>query len=91
MTSTSITGPYTLYGSGMSIPPDALTFSDCGPFVDTDGAFPLLFGTNELTSKAGQIYWITSADHNTLSINHVTNTSNPTVSTRVASLGMVHS
>ncbi|KAJ6562406.1 Arabinanase/levansucrase/invertase [Mycena capillaripes] len=73
MTATSITGPYTLYGSGMSIPPDALTYSDCGPFVDTD---------------AGQTYWITSADHNTLSINHVTNTTNPTLSTRVASLAL---
>lgn len=43
MTATAITGPYTIYGSGMSIPPDALTYSDCGPFVDTDGAFLALF------------------------------------------------
>jgi hypothetical protein len=43
MSSSNIASGYSLYGSGMSIPPNSLTFSDCGVFVDTDGLLYLLY------------------------------------------------
>lgn len=72
MASTNIAGNYTTYGSGMSIPPSGYTFSDCGVFADTDG----------------QTYWVTSADHNTLAINHINGGAQSSVGDRVAYLSL---
>ncbi|KAI0742773.1 Arabinanase/levansucrase/invertase [Daedaleopsis nitida] len=72
MSSTDIAGGYNLYGSPMSIPPDSYTFSDCGVFADTDG--------ND--------YWVTSADHNTIAINHINGGTTATVGDRIAYLSL---
>ncbi|CAG8978851.1 hypothetical protein HYALB_00008506 [Hymenoscyphus albidus] len=53
MVSTTMVGNYKLHGAAVSVPPNDLTYSDTGMFRDTDLAW----------------YIITSADHNTVSIN----------------------
>ena len=55
LVSTQMVGGYKLNGAAVTIPPNALTYSDTGMFQDTDGTW----------------YILTSADHNIVQINKI--------------------